>query len=349
MKTNQLIEGPAVWYGAELARSEAWIHRLSPAEIDEIEAAMATVLDQGLPIIEVRPEDFPLPTLGQVLAEIRNEVVNGRGFALIKGLPVERYTRQEAVLAYWGLGLYLGQAVPQNAKGHALGHVKDIGHDPHNPLHRVYATNYRQLYHTDSCDVVALLCLQPAKVGGLSSLVSSTTIYNEMMKQRPDLVKILKQPFFVDRKGEIPVGKEATYQMAIYHEYGGHLTAIYARDFITAAQRHEDVPRLTPAQLEAMDMLDNLAASEALRLDMTLEAGDIQVLHNHQILHARTGYEDYPEPERKRHLLRLWLSQSDGRPLPPVFAERYGNIQLGTRRGGIFVPGAVENVPLEAE
>ncbi len=346
---QQLIETPAVWYGAGFVQSDEWIHRLTSAEIAELDVAVAGVRERGQTIIAVQREDFPLPSLGPVLKNIQNEVVNGRGFVLIQGVPVQRYSREEAIIAYWGIGRYLGEAVSQNAKGHVLGHVQDIGHDPHNPLHRVYATNYRQRFHTDSCDAVGLLCLHPSKSGGLSSLASSTTIYNEIMKQRPDLVEVLKQPFYVDRKGEIPAGKTPYYQMPIFHDYGGYLTTIYARDFIEGAQRFAEVPRFTGKQLEAMDLLDSLAHSNTLRLDMALEQGDLQVLHSHQILHARTGYEDYPEPERKRHLLRLWLSQPNGRPLPPAFEERYGNIELGTRRGGIFVPGAVENVPLEAE
>ena len=346
---NQLFEGPAAWFGPEMAESQQWIYQLSPREIDELDAAVTSVSEQGIPPIEVNPENFPLPTLGKALSNIRNEVIRGRGFVLIRGVPVQRYSTEQSVIVYWGIGSYLGQTVPQNAKGHLLGHIKDLGNDPHDPLTRIYTTNYRQPYHTDSCDVVALLCLNKAKSGGLSTISSSTTIYNEMMKQRPDLVEILFEPFIIDRKGEIPKGKQATYQMPIFHHFGGHLTTIYARDFIEAAQkRHTDIPRLTEQQLEALDMLDSLACSEAIRLDMAFEPGDIQLLHNHQILHARTAYEDYSEPERRRHLMRLWLSQPDGRPLPPVFEERYGNIELGTRRGGIIIPNTIENIPLEA-
>jgi len=307
------------------------------------------VLRRGLAIECVRRKDFPLPSLGPVLAGIQEEVVNGRGFVLIKGVPVGRYSMQEAAAAFWGIGTYLGEAVPQNAKGHLLGHVRDIGHDPHNPLHRVYATNYRQPFHTDSCDVVGLLCLRPAKSGGRSSIVSSVTIYNEMLACRGDLVDVLFEPFHVDRKGEVPEGKKDYYCMSVFHSHAGHLITIYARDFIEAAQRHEEVPRLTARQLDALDMVDALAARDDIRLDMELESGDIQFLHNHQVLHSRTPYEDHPEAERKRHLLRLWLSPPNGWPLPPVFEERYGPIEAGRRRGGIIVPGSKEHVTLVAE
>jgi hypothetical protein len=345
---NPIFEGPAAWYGPDMAKTEEWIYQLTQQEVDEVDAALANVLEQSIAAIDVNRKNFPLPTFGKVLSDIQNEVVYGRGFVLIRGIPVKRYSIEESVIVYWGMGAYLGQAVPQNAQGHLLGHIKDLGNDPHDPLTRVYTTNYRQPYHTDSCDVVALLCLNKAKSGGLSTISSSTTIYNEMMQQRPDLVEVLFEPFIIDRKGEIPKGKLPTYQMPVFHHYAGHLTTIYARDFIEAAQqRHADIPRLTAQQLEALDMLDSLARSEAIRLDMAFEPGDIQLLHNHQILHARTAYEDFTEPEHRRHLLRLWLSQPDGRPLPPVFEERYGNIELGTRRGGIIVPGTVENIPME--
>jgi hypothetical protein len=179
-------------------------------------------------------------------------------------------------------------------------------------------------------------------------VVSSTTLYNEMRERRPDLAAVLLEPFHVDRKGEIPEGRGPHYPLAVFHWYGGLLSTIYARDFIEAAQRFDDVPRLTPEQIEAMDLLDDLAADAGIHLDMVLEPGDVQLLHNQQTLHARTAFEDHPEPERKRHLLRLWLAPESGRPLPPVFAERYGSVEPGMR-GGIRVAGVEPYAPLDPE
>ncbi len=343
------VSGPAAWYGPDLARSTDWVHNLSNAEIAEIDTAVAAVGRRGLAIADIAREDFPLPSFGQTLTRIQHEVVNGRGFVLLRGLPVHRYTREEAATAYWGIGTYFGWAVPQNAKGHVLGHVKDLGNDPSNPEQRIYTTNARQQYHTDSCDIVGLLCLKPAKSGGLSSIASSVTVHNEMLDTRPELVRVLAEPFHVDRKGEIPTGKKPFYRLAVFHYYSGYLTTIYARSFIEAAQRFKDVPRLTPEQIQAMDTLDALADDLRLRLDMMLEPGDMQFLHNHQILHSRTAFEDHSEPDRKRHLLRLWLSPANGRPLPPSFAERYGTVDVGPGRGGIRVPGVPRTVLLEAQ
>jgi hypothetical protein len=175
------------------------------------------------------------------------------------------------------------------------------------------------------------------------------TVYNEMVTSRPDLVQVLAEPFSVDRKGEIPQGKGPHYQMPIINPYGGYLTTTYNRDFITAAQRFDDVPRLTDQQVEAMDMVDEIADSDSVRIDMDFRPGDMQFIHNHQVLHSRTTYEDYPEPERKRHLLRLWLTPPNARPLAPVIAERFGNIEVGPTRGGIRTPGQVLSTPLKPE
>jgi hypothetical protein len=328
-----------------MARRGDWLHRLEPAHIAELEAAMAALA--GRDIAGVTREDAALPALDSLLARIEDEVVRGRGFVLLRGLPVGRWDRRTAALAYWIIGTRLGHAVPQNARGHVLGHVRDLGDDPGNPMTRIYTTSARQEYHTDSCDVVGLLCLHPSKAGGASSIASSTTIWNEIVARRPDLARVLLEPMIYDRKGEVPPGKQPTYPLAVFHDHAGEISALYARSFIRAAQTRPQTPRLTAAQEEAMDLVDSLAESNAIRLDMDFRPGDIQLLHNHQILHARTAYEDWPEPERKRHLLRLWLSAHRGRPLPEAFAERYGTVEPGRLRGGIRTPGQVPVAPLE--
>lgn len=332
------VTGPAAWYGPELAENLAWTHVFDADEIGEIEAAVEAAVRRDIDIADIARDDFVLPTLGQKLAAIQDDVVNGRGFVLLRGLPVERWSMRESAVAFFGLGAHFGDAVPQNAKAHVLGHVTDLGNDPLDPVTRIYTTSARQRFHTDSCDIVGLLCLRTAKEGGESSIASSVTIFNEMMKRRPDLAAVLFQPFHIDRKGEVPEGRDPWYRMPVMHWFGGCLTTIFSRDFIEAAQRFADVPRLTPEQVEAMDMLEALAHDPSIRLDMVLAPGDIQFLHNHQILHARTAYLD--DPAKKRHLLRLWLSAPNGRKLPPVMAERYGTVEQGTRRGGIRVPGA---------
>src|SRR5438874_6357735 len=209
------IEGPSAWVGVDMRRREAeWTYRLSPLEIVEIETAVKSVQARGLDIADIRREDFPLPTLGPVLDRLRAEVLDGRGFALLRGMPVEDRPIEQSATAYWGIGAHFGSARSQNAQGHLLGHVYDLGKglSATNPNLRSYATAERQNFHIDRCDVVALLCLRRAKSGGLSTIVSSMAVHNVMAERRPDLLDRLYQPFPVDRRGEVPEGKAPFYE-----------------------------------------------------------------------------------------------------------------------------------------
>ena len=226
--------------------------------------------------------------------------------------------------------------------------MRDAGLSSRDPNVRVYLTRERQNYHTDSCDVVGLLCLHPARSGGLSSLVSSVTIFNEMRKRRPDLARVLFEQIETDRRGEVPEGQKPFFTIPVFNWYAGLLSTIYNRTYITSARRFPEVSPLEPAQVEALDLFEGLANDPALHFRMELQAGDVQLVHNHTMLHDRTAFEDWPEPERKRHLLRLWLAPLNARPLPPVFAERYGSVVPGNR-GGIVVPGTRYTVPWEPE
>ena len=336
------ITGPCAWRGAELKRSTEWIHRLDDTERAELDAALARV--RGRELLTLARADFPLPTFGPALERIRHELLHGRGFALLRGIDGHAY--RDLATIYWGIGLHVGTAVSQNAAGHLLGHVRDAGRDEHDPNARIYQTTKRQTYHTDSCDIVGLLCVNKAKRGGLSSLASSVTVYNEMRARRPKLAAALFEPFCFDRRGEIPDGLDPWYVTPVFNWYGGLLTTMYVRRYIESAQRFAEVPRLTAVQREALDLFDAIVEDPALNLFIEFEPGDIQLVHNHQIVHDRTEFEDWPEPERKRHLLRLWLCPPDGRPLPPSFIPRYGSVTVGDR-GGIVVPGARLTVPLD--
>jgi len=212
----------------------------------------------------------------------------------------------------------------------------------------LYRTSARQRFHIDSCDVVGLLCLRPAKSGGASAICSSVAVVDEIRRLRPDLAAVLEQPFVYDRKGEVPAGKGPWYRIPIVHRHAGLTSVFFARDFIESAQkRFPDVPRLTADQIEALDLVEALAASDAFRLDMDFQPGDMQFVHKHTVLHARTADEDWADPWRKRHLLRLWISPIGVRPLAAVFAERYGPLEDGAPRGGIAVPGVAPSVPLD--
>jgi Taurine catabolism dioxygenase TauD, TfdA family len=343
------IEGSAAWRGRNLGISRDFTHQLTDAEIAEIDAAVQVIMRAGIDHIAIDCRNFALPQLGARLLLIRDDVLlAGRGFMVIRGLPVERYSIQEAASAFLGIGAYFGKPVSQNGKGHILGHVKDLGRSIDDPTARIYQTTHRQTFHTDSADIVALLCLKTAKAGGLSRTVSSIFLYNEMFRRRPDLAAVLFEPICFDRRGEVPADKRGYYETPIFHWYADRLSVIYGnRYYIESAQRFPGAPRLTAKQTEALDLFDALANDPSNYLDIEFKPGDIQLIHNHVILHDRTDYEDWPQPERKRHLLRLWLCPPNGRPLPAVFADRYGGTEIGNR-GGIVLPGVQMIAPMEA-
>ncbi len=343
------IEGAAAWRGKDLAGSTEWIERLSAADNEEIGAAARQALDAaGGDIAKIRAEDFPLPTLAPRIAKVAKDLLDGRGFALLRGIPVADWGTELSAAAFYGIGAHLGSARSQNAKGHILGHVKDLGRDPDDPSARIYQTTARQTFHTDSCDYVGLLCLKTAKSGGESMLVSAMSVYNIMRERAPDLALELFKPNAIDRRGEVPVGMKEYYLLAPLTWHEGRLTVHYQRRYIDSAQRFPDAPRLTEKRIQALDMFDSLANDPDLKLDMEFKPGDIQLVHNHTLMHDRLGFEDWLEPERRRHLLRLWLAADGARPLPEAFAQRFGSVTVGDR-GGVITPATVAmNAPLEA-
>jgi hypothetical protein len=339
------VHDRSAWYGSELAGRVDWTERVSDAEIAEVENVVQE-LESVVDLAAITPRDVPLPILSLRLQRILEEVLNGRGFVLMKSLPLERWTKRQTAIAFLAIGVHFGRLRMQNAQGDLLGHVKDLGRSSDDPHTRVYQTRERQTHHTDSCDVVALLCLKPAKSGGLSNLVSSTTIFNEMRRWRPDLLRVLLEPIETDRRGEVPEGSKPYFTIPVFNYHDGLISAIYQRQYIESARRFPGVAPLTATQIEALDLLDQLANDPNLNLMMEFQPGDIQLVHNHTILHDRTAFEDFPEPERKRHLLRLWLAPSGARTLPGVYSERFGSITPGDR-GGVTVGGARPTIQFE--
>lgn len=342
--------GGNVWYGPEMSKRTDWIRVLTPDEVNELEGAVKALDATGIDIADIGPDDLKVPGLAALLDQARTAVLKDTGFILIRGIPVDRWTVRESAIAYFGLGAKIGEPVSQNAKGHILGHVKDIGMDYNKPTHRGYQTAARLPYHTDSSDIVGLLCLKPSKSGGLSSIASSAAIYNVMLERRPDLAEELTKSAYRDRRGEVPEGAKEWYAVPIFNPMpNGNLITTYVRSAMRKAQRFDDVPRLSATTEEACDMMDTLADSPDIHLDMEFRPGDIQLLNNHWILHSRTSFEDFAEPEKRRHLLRLWLACADGPELPEVYTRAWQGATATSRPAGIRVPGVALNAPLDAE
>ena len=256
----------------------------------------------------MRAEDFPLPTLAAEVAAWRSQLETGRGFQVVAGIPVERWSDADAELFFWCLGLHLGRPGAQNPQGDLLGHVTDTGDDAADPFVRLYRTSSNIAYHCDAADVVGLLCLRKARRGGASRIVSSVTVHNELLERRPDLVPRLYDPFRLDIRNEDASGALRYLPIPPCRFADGRLRTFYHSDYFRSVVRHDGVPAFSEEERALLDLYEEIASSPRLYLDMDLEPGDIQWLSNHTILHARTAYDDHPEPERKRRLLRLWLS-----------------------------------------
>lgn len=340
------IKTAATWQGQDLAQTPGkWTSLLTQKDINELERAAEMYLLKAKDIGEITQTEFPLPTLESKLSQLKKTLINGIGFGVLRGLPTDHYTQEMSATIFCGIGTHLGNARSQNAEGHILGHVRNTGASSDDPNTRIYQTSERQTFHTDSADVVGLLCLKKAREGGASLLVSIETIYNEMMLQRPDLAKLLFQAIATDRRGEIPKGAKPYFEIPVFNWHKGFLTGIYQRQYIDSAQRFPDAMRLSEQHIEALDLFDSLANDETLHLSMQLEHGDMQFVHNHSMLHDRTGFIDWPEVENRRHLFRLWLSIEGDRELPQSFKQRYGSIEIGNR-GGIVTKQVKLNAPI---
>jgi hypothetical protein len=328
------ITKPSAWLGTDMARNPAaWMYKLSVNDVRDLEAAATHFQSLGVDVGEISEETFPLTTFGEHISKLKQTLLSGVGLEVMSGLPIENYSQAFVATIFCGIGAHIGSARSQNAEGHILGHVRDIGADANDPNSRIYQTCERQSFHTDSADVVGLLCIREAKEGGKSLLVSAESIYNRMKQECPDLLEVLFDPIATDRRGEIPQGANPYMEIPVLSWHEGYLTVFYQRQYIDSAQRFEGVMRLTPLHIEALNMFDTLANDSQLCFGIQLQPGDMQFVYNHSQLHDRTGFLDWPEPSHRRHLMRLWLSIAGDRPLPECFKERYGSIEIGNRGG----------------
>lgn len=315
------VEGIAAWRPAELADAE-WSCVFGAEEADEIVAAAAAAAARGLAPAQVTLADFPLPSIAARVTEWSAALRDGLGFLLLRGFPIERMTAAETELAYVGFGLHLGTPVGQNQAGDTLTHIIDERLPESVPTVRLYRTNQRQDFHTDGADIVGLLCLHRARSGGESRIASGATVYNEVLRRRPDLLEVLYRPMYWDMNGQEAAGAAPYFELAPCFDVAGTPRFFYIGWYIRDAQRHPQVPRLTDEQLAAMALVEEIANDPAIHVEMDFQPGDIQLLNNARILHAREAYDDDADPAERRHLLRLWLA-----------AHQFASVEGGLRAG----------------
>lgn len=319
-ENRQVLTGPEVWTGAQLQNRSDWIEKLEPQDIAEIDALLQAI-EPGTEPTDLTRSRFSLPGMEKRFDAVRAQLEGGRGFALLRGLPVERYSLQECKIIFWMLALLLGDPQEQDRAGNRMHSVTNTnlrveGSDEV----RSYQTDDELTFHNDGGDAFMLLCIKTAKTGGMSKLVSVGTIYNEVLLRRPELVEVLQQPFHFDTRGQHPTGLKIQ-SAPILNFFDGRLSALYKRRYLLAAQRFPEVPRLTRAQQDAVELVEQICNDPQIQLGFFMEPGDIQIANNYSVLHARTKYEDADDPQDRRHLLRAWVTLPEGRALPPAFAQ----------------------------
>jgi Taurine catabolism dioxygenase TauD, TfdA family len=314
--------GAAVWRTADVTADTSWIVELTAQQREALVTGVRSAAIRGVTVATVSRDQFPLHPMEADIARWCDELAVGRGFLLLRGFPVDLLTDQEVELAYAGLGAHFGIPVGQNKDGELLTHVRDERLPSNAGTVRLYRTRQRQDFHTDGADIIGLLCLHGAVRGGESRIVSSWAVYNEILRTRPDLLEALYEPTGWDRQGDVPAGALPWFMLAPINDLAGVPRVFYIGWYIRDAQRHPEVPRLTPEQVDAMTLLESIANDPTFHLPMDFRPGDVQLLNNGRILHAREAYDDHPDPAQRRHLLRLWLA-----------AHRFASLEDGLRDG----------------
>lgn len=316
---SEIFTGLQAWKSTDFRDESDWVTRFTEGEISEMDRIAS---GSNIPIEELLDygcDDFPMPQITEKFEDIRSQLEGGRGFAVLRGVPVERYSLSQARQVFWALSVHMGTPQPQDKVGRLLHDVTNTGQKvAANGEVRGFQTDDELTFHNDGGDAFMLLCLRTAQSGGVSKLVSVASIFNEIQKTRPDLIDVLQQPFHFDTREQHPLGLKIQ-SIPIMNVHDGKVSALYKRRYIETAQRFDEVPKLSSQQIEALELFESLCRDPEVQLSFSMQPGDVQVGNNYGILHSRTKYQDHVDPDLKRHLLRTWLTLPNGRALPEVF------------------------------
>src|SRR5271155_463670 len=300
------IDHPSAWKVADFKTPADYTIELDATQLRDIERAIQKIKAVGLGLDDLQCEHFDVPSLRPVIDEIRRQIEDGRGFVVLRRLPVEDCSKDEIGMIFWGIGTHLGRGLSQSVLGDRLGHVKDFSRE--DPLARAYRNKQELSPHTDSCDLVGLACLRDAKLGGVSRLTSALTVHNVMLEECPEALECLYRGYVFHRRGEEKPGElpYTPYRVPVYSNTDGKVSARYVRTYVEAGEAAAGRP-MGDAELAVLDRFEEISRRPVFMLEFTLQPGEMYFLNNYTILHARTAFDDYEEEDRRRHLLRLWL------------------------------------------
>ena len=337
MKHTEPVAERSTWTANELTTDPSWRYALTNDEIDELDHATRFVQAKGLAVGEFSADDFPLPTLADRIESFADEVENGRGLAVVSGIPVERYDENAIRLLYWGFGVHAAIPISQNSKGQLMAEVSDRGNNYQDINTRGFATNAELRPHVDTSDMTTLLCIRAARSGGESRVVSSSSVFNTILREHPEHLEYLFRGYYNDLRGEGPTGdinEVTTHRVPVFSHFAGRVSCSFNYRMIDGATKKTGIP-LTPEERAAIDCVREVADRDELNHRFSLKPGDIQMISNHSVFHSRTTFVDHDDPNKRRCLLRFWMNIRNGRPLEEHFAARYntgprGGVAVGT-------------------
>lgn len=312
----------SAWYGVDMEADRSWDYVLEDGHIGELETALSALKKNGRTLRDISAADFPLPKLSKMLASIARDLQSGRGFALLRGFPVEAHDNPELELMYYGLCRHIGMGMTQNSDAGLIHYVTAGALKPNQGSRGVGFPRFVNL-HVDLMDIVSLLCVRQAADAPQSHLASSTTIYNEIIKRRPDLMPRLQAGFEWDRMGEHGMGEDPTsgYQVPLFSQVNGVVSCRYNRNWMTSANSRKDEP-MSDEDEAILDLIDEIAAET--RLAFPFQNGDIQFCNNYTILHGREAHAVEQQEDRMRLLMRIWLNVPEFRQFADEAIVRYG-------------------------
>lgn len=335
---NGKVKDGTIWYAKDMKDNTSWLHPITAEQQQEITDALKIAKAKGCTVQSVTKEDFPLPHFGKLLAQMQTELDKGYGFSVLRGVPIEGLDINDIELIYSGVTAHFGQKFNQDTQGTLIDHVTDRGGDYTDISVRGYTTNAQLTPHCDSGDLVVLLCVRPAKEGGLNNISCTMAVYNELVENHPEYLEPLYNGFHYNIRGNGPIGdyQDITeHRVPVFSYYEDMLSCRYNQKAMLTAEELPGVEALTKLEKEAINYITELAMRDDIRFDAQLESGDIAFLNNHTVLHNRGSFTDYDEPERKRLLLRQWVNLEGARRLTDDFADHYNT---GARKGPAIHP-----------
>jgi hypothetical protein len=328
------VSDGSAWTQDEVTRDRSWVYDLDDETIAEAEHALAEARAAGVRHhTQVTTASFPVPAGSELFRAVRDQLEHGRGFALVRGVPVAGKSVSDSEILFAGLSNHVGESVVQDPAGTHIDHVTDIGLSYDDIRVRGYMTNAQLTPHCDSADATTLLCLKPAKSGGVNTVSSALAIYNEILEHNPEILTTLYEGMHYNVRGCGPPGPfhdVTSHRVPVFSFHAGRLSCRFNEKGILSSEQIPGAPPITDRERIAITKVAELAGDPRFSIDLTLEPGEWLLMCNYTVFHNRSAYEDHPEPDRKRLLLRRWLNFPNGRDLTWEFGDHF---DTGIRQG----------------